>query len=121
MAETQFLNENGVSVSNSRFVTGGETFALNGITSVGCYKKSPSRIGPIVVAVIGVVNLFMFHNTEGGLIFLAIAAAWFIIPKPRFSVLLHTAAGQTMALSSKDRSFIDRVVAALNDAIVARG
>ena len=38
-----------------------------------------------------------------------------------YSVILATASGASQALTSKDKVYIERVVAALNDAIVKRG
>lgn len=57
----------------------------------------------------------------GALIFLAIGIAWFILNKPKYSVVLSSASGEAEALTSKDSDFISRIVKALNEAIIARG
>ena len=100
----------------------GQTYAMSGITSVKAYRKDPSRTGPIILGILGLLGLL--GGTEvlpGALITLGIAVAWWMIPKPSFSVLLSSASGEAKALTSKDGACIDRVIRALNDAIVHRG
>ena len=46
---------------------------------------------------------------------------WFRALKRTFYIVLHTAGDESRALESKDEGWIDRVVAALNQAIIARG
>ena len=123
MDEKTFLDESGVSVSNARFVSRGQTYAMSGITSVKSFEQPPSRTGPSVVAFIGVAGLFFGTGFEKlyALVFLAAAAAWWIKQKSEYSVLLNTASGEAKALTSKDGDFIFRVVTAMNNAIVHRG
>lgn len=125
MSEQTFLEENGVTITNSRFITPGQTYAMNGITSVKTFKHPTSKKGP---AILIILSLLIFIGGEGevasilaGLLFLAAGIAWLVLNKPKFSVLLSSASGEAEALTSKDETFISRVVKALNDAIVARG
>lgn len=122
MAEQTFLEENGVQVTNARFVTPGQTYAMSGVTAVKSIQKNPSRVGPIVLIVIGVLMLFGGQDVlMGALVFLAAGIIWWISKKPEYIVLLSSASGETQALNSKDKAFIDKVVKALNEAIIARG
>ena len=122
MAEQTFLNENGVTVTNSRFLVPGQTYAMSGVTSVKSVRHNPSRKGPIICIVIGLLCLAGGKTTiAGAILFLAIGVTWWILVKPKFSVLLHSASGEAEALTSKDEAFITRTVAALNEAIVVRG
>jgi hypothetical protein len=43
------------------------------------------------------------------------------VAKSEYSVILNTSSGEAEALKSKDREFIENVVSALNQAIIARG
>jgi hypothetical protein len=52
---------------------------------------------------------------------IAAAVAWFLLQKTNYQVMLSSASGNQDALTSTDETFIDRVVQALNDAIVFRG
>lgn len=122
MEEKTFFNENGVSVSNARFIAQGQTYAMSGVTSVKSFRQEPSRKGPIILAIIGLIALTGGGTvTVVGLALIAGAVALWILQKPEFSVLLSSASGEAKALTNKDGEFIGKVVAALNDAIVHRG
>jgi len=120
MAEEKVFFEAGdVKVTSSRFITFGKTQALSGITSVSTHYISPSRVGPIVLAVVGLI-CFAFSWIVA-IILVAAAVLWWISQKTIYFVRLESAAGTTDALSSKDKDFIFQVADALNDAIVHRG
>ena len=127
MAEQTFLNEGGITVTNARFVTTGQTYAMSGVTAVSSWKYPPSRKGPIIVMAIGLLFLlfaFMGGSFSGGIFAALIIAAggfWWSKQKTSYSVVLSTASGDAEAYTSKESDFIFRVVDALNDAIVARG
>jgi len=120
--ETTFLNEQGIRVTNTRFILPKQTFAMSGITSVQSHEDKPSRLGPVFFLIIGA--LVLVSNREAivfGLIMLIIGGVWFAMQKTTHHVLLHTASGEAKALSSKDGAWISKVVHALNDSIIHRG
>jgi hypothetical protein len=120
MAEEKiFLDEKGVKVTNARFVTFAKTHALAGITSVSSYVIPPKRKGPIVVAILGVILFFVKWYL--GIVFIALGVAWWISQKRIYQVVLSSASGSEDALSDPDSEFINRVVNALNEAIIHRG
>ncbi len=123
MEEKVFLNEGGISVTSARFVVPSQTYAMSGVTSVKSYEEKPSRKGPVTLIVIGI--LLMLVVGQGtifvGVLFLAAGLAWWFLEKSVYHVVLSSASGEAKALSSKDGSWINRVVQALNNAIVHRG
>ena len=122
MEEKSFFNEGDVSVSNARFIAQGQTYAMSGVTSVKSFRQDPSRKGPIIMGIIGVLALAGGGTvTIVGLALIAGAVAMWFLQKPEFSVLLSTASGEAKALTSKDSEFISKVVGSLNNAIVHRG
>jgi hypothetical protein len=126
MEEKTFFNEGGVSVSNARFIAQGQTYAMSGITSVKSYQQDPSRKGPIILGIVGIIAIAAGASGSGGAIIVGLlciagAAAWWFAQKPEFSVLLSSASGEAKALTSENGQFITNVVNALNDAIVHRG
>lgn len=122
MAEQTFLNESGIQVTNARLITKGRTYVVSNITSVSLYEVKPNRVGVIVCAGIGAIVLLQGGNgVYAGLIFLALAiVSWFANPTT-YSVRLVTASGESDAFTAKDRGQVERVVKALNEAIVSRG
>jgi hypothetical protein len=120
MPEHVFLNEGGIQVTTARFVAKGRTYALSGITSVSLYQIKPRRGLVIAFAIISFIA-FSQHSSILGAVFLGFAViGWFANP-PTYSVRLMTASGESDAFTAKDRSQVERVVHALNEAIVARG
>lgn len=123
MAEEKvFLNEGGVSVSNSRMTYQGQMYAMSGVTSVKTYEAVPSKKGPIILIIIGLFMMAGGKNTiVVSLLLLAGGIAWWVMAKSIYSVLLTTASGEAKAYSSKDKDFVSKIVGALNDAIIHRG
>ena len=122
MPEQTFLNKGGIQVINARFIGKGRTYAVYGITSVSLYKIKPRRAAVMACVVIAAVAFSQGGNGAlVGLIFLAFAiASWFMNPQT-YSVRLMTASGESDAFTGKDRSQVERIVQALNEAIVSRG
>ena len=127
MEETEFFKDGGVTVTNARFIAGNQTYAMSGITSVKSLRQDPSRTGPIILGILGLLAIIgggdaMFGGVRGaGVIALAASALFLLVQKTEFSVLLTTASGEVKALASRDGAFISKVVGALNDSIVHRG
>lgn len=125
--ERSFFNEGSVVITNSRAVIGGTTYAMSNITSVGMGSTPASRALGIIIAIFGVLVLLGGAAAESGgviafgVVVLAVGIAAAVLPKPTYIVKLGSASGEQRALSSKDREFIERVVNAMNGAIVHRG
>jgi hypothetical protein len=119
MAEEKvFFDERSVKVTSARFITLGKTHSMSGVTAVSSYIIKPNRKPPVILAVIGII-IVIFH--WAGAILIAGAVAWWFLQKNLYSVMLSSASGNQDALTDNDEDFIQRVVTALNDAIVHRG
>ena len=125
MEEKVFLSEGKVKVTNARFMVPSQTFAMSGITSIKTSKEHPSRTSPIIVIAIGIGSLagvkFFPLLALVALALIAVGGVWLYLTKTIFHIVLTSASGETKALSSKDRKWISKVIAALNDSIVHRG
>lgn len=132
MADTVFYAEGGVTVTKTRFVSFGDTYAMANVSSCKTRysamkddMKSFLRTAAIVVSIgagiaIGVASIFVV-----GVILAVIGVvAAFIFIKPNYklySLYLGTNSGEIEAVSSRDPDFIIQIERAVNDAIVARG
>lgn len=123
MEEKIFFNQGNVSVSNSRFIVDGQTYAMNNVTSVKSGVVKPNRLGSIIIGLIGLAMVLSGSGGVliGGLVLLAIAVLSWMGNKKQYTVLLHTSSGENQALASPDESYIRTVINSLNDAIVSRG
>lgn len=56
-----------------------------------------------------------------GLLILAGGVALVVLSKPTYAIRIGSASGEANALASKNKEYIDRIVAAMNEAIIKRG
>ncbi|HLM44866.1 MAG TPA: DUF6232 family protein [Myxococcaceae bacterium] len=103
-------------ITNARFVVNGHLYATANITSAKLVKGS--KVGSIVL---GVLGLFMLLGNAAalGVVFLVMAGIWFALVKS--FLVLATSGGEVRALALRDVQFLTRALAALNEAIIARG
>nr|WP_282560861.1 DUF6232 family protein [Providencia alcalifaciens] len=96
---------------------------MNGVTSVKRGETNPSKVAPIIMCIIGAIALINGTATSFlvGAILIILGVLWFRAIKPEYIVFLNSASGESQALSSKDRKYIDDVINALNNAIIHRG
>lgn len=124
MSEKEFYRNGNVSISNSRFIVGTTTYAMNGVTSVKRGQNEPSKAAPIIVGLIGVVMVFaastFLFKGIGALVALA-CIAWFKSLKTEYLVFLNSSSGESQALASTDKEYIDQVIHNLNESIIHRG
>lgn len=127
MEEKVFYDDGFNKVTNARFITGGQTYALAGLTSVKMtespfqYKLHLYVVGAILILA-GMGNFS--HSVSNGIVLLAmgIAAIWLAYnAKSTYNIVTVSAGGEVKALSSKNIGVISGIVNAINDAIVHRG
>jgi len=123
MEETTYFNQGNVWVTNARFIVHTQTYAMNGVTSVKQAVNMPSRFGPIVLILLGLLLSLGGAKVAIviGLPLVGLGIFWWIKQKPTWIVVLSSSSGEHRALASQDRKFIQGVVDALNSAIVGRG
>ena len=119
-----------VTVTTTRVIIRGTTYALRNITSVRLAATQPSTGCATILALFGILAfigaLITFSTSVGsGLFGLIVAVAiiagavwWRRSLKPIYHVAISSASGEANALSSKDKGYIEHVVNCINDAIV---
>ncbi|MGE4260012.1 DUF6232 family protein [Shewanella sp.] len=120
MDEKVFFNQGDVTVTNARFIVSGQTYAMNGVTSVKQLVNAPNRGGPIVFGLIG-GSLLLSKIWLPAILLIGIAVIWWRKQSPDWIVALNSSSGETKALTSKDGTFIRNVINALNESIIHRG
>jgi len=134
--ETVFLDEAGVLVTNTRVVTPlGDTYSLANVTSCKSgytvhegEDKKKARLRTILFwggIALGIV-IAIFAKFWYGIIVAAIGVVASLFVKAdykynKYIVYLGSASGESQAIESVDKAFIDRVVRAINEAIISRG
>jgi hypothetical protein len=121
MQEQTFFEYEDVKVTNARFVTGGQTYAMQNITSVKTKEDGPAGLGwGIILWVAAAVCLW--NKAWGWAAILAIVGALLMWKsKATYHIILTTASGEASALKTHQKEYLQKVVEALNQAIIARG
>jgi len=134
--ETTYYQDSNIMVTNIRAVLGSKTYVMANVTSVSMGQIPANRDGGIVFVMGGLLlplmcfgcsfidkfssDNLLFAIIIGGLcaglgVFLAYAA------KPQYVVRIGSASGESNALISNDRDYIQKIVNAVNEAIIKRG
>lgn len=124
---TFYTDQTGIRITNARAIIGARTYSMANLTTVTVGVTSPSYGGAIWTILIGaVIFLAGAGNSSGGaaifgLLVLGGGIWWAKSLKPTYHVRIGSAGGESNALSSFDRKYIEGVAAALNEAIIKRG
>lgn len=132
--EENLHQDSRVTVTTARVIIDGVTYALRNITSVHAKditkpKKPGCSIILMIIAAFGVLSALsaMGDSVGGGLVMLLIfggigfaAFMWYqsMQDKHTYSVHIVTSGGETDAMPSSDQAYIQKIVAAINEAIV---
>jgi Family of unknown function (DUF6232) len=119
VAEQTFFEYEDVKVTNARFISGSQTYAMSNVTSVKAFEQKPKRLAAIVVLIIGLA--VAINEPVIGLVVAGGAALFLFMQKTVYHVMLSTSGGETSALKTYQQEYLHKVVSALNEAIVHRG
>jgi uncharacterized protein DUF6232 len=125
--ETTYYDEGGIKITSARAVLGGKTYSMSNITSVSASAKAPSLIVPLLLWLAGAFFVVMAVG-NGGWVNWVIAAVliafgifiWRVSPTMH-TVRIGSASGEANAYSTNSKVMIDKIVAAINTAIIKRG
>lgn len=119
--EKIFFSDSNVTVTKSRFVANGKTYAMRNISSVANFEKKKSRSIQILLIVIGIGLCFGDDTKLYGVGVALMGALALYFTKDEYSVRITTNAGEADGFISKDKAYIQNIVNGVNDAIIHRG
>jgi hypothetical protein len=119
--ETKFYQDGFVTVTQSRFVTQSKTYAMRNISSVHVFEIIKSKTKALLMIIFGILFLFSKDIFWVGFIIIALGIWWLISIKNEYAVRISTNAGEANSIVSKNKDYIQKIVNALNDAIIHRG
>jgi hypothetical protein len=119
--EVTFYKDSFVRVTQSRYVTQSKTYAMRNISSVHIFEIVKSKVKAIFLIIFGLFFLFSKDIFWVGLIIIALGVWWLTSIKNEYTVRISTNAGEADSIVSKNRDYIQKIVNALNDAIIHRG
>jgi len=124
--EKIFFQQDGVTVTTARAVMGNTTYSLANVTSVGYFlEPRPAAVFTSAMCLaVGGLGLAMAGVMALGLLLLALglglAGIYFLHMKPKHWVSLGTSGAEKHAVWSHSLHWTQAVIAAVNEAIVAR-
>jgi hypothetical protein len=132
--EKVFYDSKNIKITNTRAIFHNTTYALANIASVKIFTKPPSQapvallvIGGILLGSIGACILSGDSNPGGyvlivlGLVAIGLGIYISTKLKPDYLVRISSSSGEVDALKSREKQFIERIVNAINQAIIERG
>jgi hypothetical protein len=134
LAEIEYYRSGNIKITSTRAIFWSKMYAINGLTSTDVIPIHPSSALPILLVCVGMAwsgccflgmpnidRIFASINIVLGLAVVALAIFWMTRRKTTYAVVLCTAAGEIQAYFTYDRSKADKIVRAIDKAIIARG
>lgn len=121
IGETTFYKDLNVTVTQSRYVTQSKTYAMRNISSVHVFEIIKSKKFPAILMILGLLLLFSGDTRIIGIIVAAVGALILFLIKNEYAVRISTNSGEANSIVSKDKIYIQKIVNALNQAIIHRG
>jgi membrane-bound ClpP family serine protease len=130
MSEEKVIYEKGnIKITNMRAIFGDKTYAVSNITSVTKKEKTtPFSFLPVGIIVFGIafITISFFNNLNGALMILGVfmvIGGYFVamLLRTEYFIQLGSAAGDTEAYTSKDIAEIEKIVQAINQAMIQQG
>lgn len=118
MEEQVYFDNNGVRVTNARFVVDANTYSVRNITSTAAWSQPQKWVLAVVFLIVGLIALA--GSAIAAAVFIGLAVLVFYLGRPVHFVRLHTSGGEVKAVKSYDLEYVKQVVNALNDAIVSQ-
>lgn len=129
MAEETIYSDNRVNITTTRVILNNTTYALRNITSVKMATTPAKKGCAIALLIFGILAFLgsfgsMTSDVTSGVVALifggviiAGAIFWMRSCRADYHVAIASSSGEANALTDKDRSYIEKVVACINDAI----
>ena len=122
MEEKIFFENGKVRVTNARFVAGSKTFAMANVSSVSIGTLSSTKIPSFILFIIGVILLIPEESRYVGGALSIVGVVWYyLLKKDEFAVRITSNSGQEDGYISQDKIEVEKIVAAVNEAIIYRG
>lgn len=111
-------DNNGVKVTNTRFIVDASTYSIRNITSTAAWSRSQKWMLGSILILIGLASFT--SSVPLAAILLMAGALAFYLGRPVYYVRLNTSSGEVQAVKSHDIEYVKQVVQALNEAIISQ-
>ena len=119
--EKVFYQDSNVTITQSRFVSQSKTYAMRNISSVTNFQIKKSRLLQILLILVGVMCMLTESARVFGIFLLALGILLLYLTKDEYSVRINSNSGEADGYISKDQQLIQKMVDAVNEAMIYRG
>ena len=122
--EKDFFKDSNVLITQSRFVCLDKTYAMRNISSVSIGTIRGRISGWLIIFLfLAIIIAFANDSFVFGVIFVLFLFLYMYFgqPKDKYIVRINSNSGEVNALESLNKEYIQKVVDALNNAIIYRG
>jgi hypothetical protein len=127
--EKAYLESKDATITTTRAIISGKTYTMSHVTSVQAAKIPKSQTWPVITILAGgalllggLTDTSAYGGCLGfGILLLVIGIGWAVSNKDKYAVRIGSSSGETDALVSVNQKAIQKVVDALQEAIVERG
>lgn len=133
-AETTILEEGEIKITNLRAIFGDKTYAVSNISAVEMQSKPPSLFPALIgilggvlvlIAIPSLLNNRTWDNNYTALVIGLVLAIYSFLTvraaKTQYIISFTSSSGEVKAFASPNEEQINRIVQALNDAIIQKG
>lgn len=115
MDKKAFFSQEGVTVSQTRFVVLDKVYEIKRISTLTCKKSSPDFSLAILHLFIGVLLILNEDDLFAlGGCFVLLGIIFSVAARPRYSIILSLPEGEVTALTSTDQQHVDRIIQAIH-------
>jgi len=123
-AEKTYYSDRTITVTSARAALAGTTYAMANITSVAMAEVQPAAgCGCALLCGGGMFTLGLFSSSTialGVIGLLMLAGGWAMMSQKNYVVRIGSASGESNALQHQDKTYIQTIVNAMNQAIIDR-
>jgi hypothetical protein len=122
-----YSDDHGVRVTNTRFIVGNVTYAMGNITSVKKSTEPPHRGLAMLLIAIGIASLLFAASDKNagifvlGVVLVLVGGVMWRGARPTYGILIASASGESTPLTSRNKERIEKIIQAVNEAIIHRG
>jgi hypothetical protein len=128
--EITLLKEGNVKITSSRVMIGTKSYALSDIMSVRVHENEPRLFTPIFfmlmvgvcLALVALTNMqeLSHYLTIGSYIGVTTFILFLLSRKTKYSVRVKSSVGELNILEAQDKDHVEKIVGAMNEAIINR-
>lgn len=120
MDEKVFLDKEGVKVTSARITVGTHTIPVSNVSAVSMEVEKGAVYAGRALVLLGILVMVSGHPQVGAII-TGLGLLLMIFSRTEYELKIETAGNRVKVMTEKKKEHVEAVLAAINEAIIARG